>query len=277
MKEDPAVSGGYTAEIPASATQGGVVDYFIEALGDDDTAVAAKGSANKTLKITMLGPNGQPLVAAGRQGEEAAEEAGRADEAPSLVLRARLRQRRRLGDAATARSTTRDVVKPAGFAHVQAAAHRARGRLLRQRPSSCCRVQLRFQLITGGTPFYDPADSLLRRRIMSARREATRSRASAGPRTSSAKGTSAPTSRAPSALGTIRHVATFESQHPSAARTHEPDLHRHRPSGPDVRGRRRGHHVQPDPGVRADVRDERAARLHQVHVPRRPERRRRVC
>src|SRR5262245_8158254 len=43
MKEDPPGSGSFSAEIPSSATQGGVVDYFIEALGDNDTPITGKG------------------------------------------------------------------------------------------------------------------------------------------------------------------------------------------------------------------------------------------
>src|SRR3982750_4253459 len=75
MKEDPAGSGSYTGEIPASATQGGAVDYFIEALGDNDAVVAAKGSANKTLKVAMLGPNGQPVTGPPRKGKKPAKKA----------------------------------------------------------------------------------------------------------------------------------------------------------------------------------------------------------
>ena len=82
MKEDPPVSGGYGAEIPASATMGGVVDYFIEAMGEAKSRWG-KGAANKTLKITMLNANGQPLVP-GRE-EEAVEEVVEA-EAPSLFF-----------------------------------------------------------------------------------------------------------------------------------------------------------------------------------------------
>ena len=55
MKEDPPGSSTYVTEIPESATQGGVVDYFIEALGDNDQTVGVKGSQNKTLKILDAG------------------------------------------------------------------------------------------------------------------------------------------------------------------------------------------------------------------------------
>src|SRR5262249_36155265 len=65
MKEAPEGSGNYSAEIPSSATQGGRVDYFIEALGDEDKPVAVKGSSNESLKIAMLGANGQPIIPPG--------------------------------------------------------------------------------------------------------------------------------------------------------------------------------------------------------------------
>src|SRR5262245_54334600 len=84
MKEDPPGSGTFSAEIPASATQGGVVDYFIEALGDNDSPVATKGSANKTLKIAMLGANGKPLVPAIRKGKK--PEKPTEDETPSWFI-----------------------------------------------------------------------------------------------------------------------------------------------------------------------------------------------
>src|SRR5262245_25511948 len=87
MKEDPPGSNTYVAEIPASATQGGVVDYFIEALGDGDNPVATKGSQNKTMKIAMLGPNGQRLVPALRKGKKPDKKpATPADESPSLFF-----------------------------------------------------------------------------------------------------------------------------------------------------------------------------------------------
>ena len=63
---------------------GGVVDYFIEALADGETPVAAKGSANKTLKITMLNANGQPLVPVVKK--KPTKKVVEADESPSLFF-----------------------------------------------------------------------------------------------------------------------------------------------------------------------------------------------
>jgi len=83
MKEDS--PGTFVAEIPASATQGGRVDYFIEALGDNDAALASKGTEKNTLKIAMLGPNGQPLVPAIHKGKKPAEKPA-TDENPTLLF-----------------------------------------------------------------------------------------------------------------------------------------------------------------------------------------------
>ena len=74
-----------------------MVDYFIEALGDNDSRVAAKGSENKTLKIAMLGPDGQPLAPATAR-ERSRPRTRRRGREPEPVLRAGLRQRRRLDD-----------------------------------------------------------------------------------------------------------------------------------------------------------------------------------
>ena len=83
MKEES--PGTFVAEIPASATQGGRVDYFIDALGDNDVGLASKGSEKDTLKIAMLGPNGQPLVRGHPQGKKPPEKPA-ADESPSLLF-----------------------------------------------------------------------------------------------------------------------------------------------------------------------------------------------
>jgi hypothetical protein len=47
MKEDPPGSGFWVAEIPASATQGAVVNYYIEAYGEGDKLLGPRdGSAD---------------------------------------------------------------------------------------------------------------------------------------------------------------------------------------------------------------------------------------
>ena len=91
MKEDPPGSGFWVAEIPASATQGAVVNYYIEAYGENDKLLGSKGTDQRTLKIAMTGPGGQP----GKPEEAAQRGRGRGAE---LLLRDRCRQRLRLGD-----------------------------------------------------------------------------------------------------------------------------------------------------------------------------------
>ena len=209
MKEDPAISGGYTAEIPSSATQGGAVDYFIEALGDNDAVVASKGSANKTLKIAMLGPNGQPLVGKGGKGKKL-ENKPADDEAPTWLFG--------LGFGSGVGWATgngevndMDVVKPTGFAMAKL------GHIVPEigyyiSPEFMLSLQLRYQHITGGTPYYlDQTDSSCGGdHICEPGTYAFAGFARAtyffgeGDFRTYVAGTAG--------LGTIRHVATFESQ-----------------------------------------------------------------
>ena len=53
----------YTAEIPASATAGATVAYYIEALATDGRMVAARGSAEHPLVISLLGDAVVPIAA----------------------------------------------------------------------------------------------------------------------------------------------------------------------------------------------------------------------
>jgi tetratricopeptide repeat protein len=152
MKEDPPGSGSYTAEIPASATQGGVVDYFIEALGDGDAPVSAKGSANKTLKIAMLGPNGQPLVPAIRKGKKVEKKVIEPDESPSWLLGLNIGSG--VGWASGKGEVNgMDVVDPAGFA-MSKLLHIAPEVGYYVTPELLLSVQLRLQLISGATEFH---------------------------------------------------------------------------------------------------------------------------
>ncbi|HVZ86109.1 MAG TPA: tetratricopeptide repeat protein [Polyangia bacterium] len=60
MNEDS--PGNWMGEIPASATQGGKLDYFIAVHGDDDQVLASKGSSASPLPVTLVGPGGTRLV-----------------------------------------------------------------------------------------------------------------------------------------------------------------------------------------------------------------------
>src|SRR4029078_1695482 len=68
----------------SSATQGGVGDYFIEALGDNDTAAATKGAANHTLKIARLAESGRRLVPP--PGKKKPKEKPEPEDTPSLFF-----------------------------------------------------------------------------------------------------------------------------------------------------------------------------------------------
>ena len=211
MKEDPPGSSTYVAEIPASATMGGVVDYFIEALGDADATLAAKGSQNKTFKIAMLGPNGQPIIGAAKKPKKPDKKPAE-DEAPSLFFG--------LGVGSgvgwvtgKGEVNTMDTVNPAGFAMARAA-HLAPEVGYYLSPELLLSVQLRYQFIAGAERVPTRWTRWEWAATESARRAPTRFagflRASyflrRGP-------TSAPTPSPEWGGWTrIRHVATFESQ-----------------------------------------------------------------
>ena len=147
MKEDPPGSGFYVAEIPASATQGASVGYYIEAYGDNDKLLGSKGTEQRTLKITMTGPGGQPLGKPKKPPKE--DDAG---EAPTLFFG--------LGIGggvgwATGKGEVNamDVVDPAGFAPSKLLHFSPEvGYFLS--PELLLSLQLRFQLISGANEFH---------------------------------------------------------------------------------------------------------------------------
>jgi hypothetical protein len=152
MKEDS--PGTFVAEIPASATQGGRVDYFIEALGDNDAPLASKGSEKDTLKIAMLGPNGQPLAPAIRKGKKPPEKPA-GDETPTLLFG--------LSIGTGVGWTTGygeifggDKVDPPGFAMAKLM-HFAPEVGYYVSPDLLLSVQLRLQIISGATEYHDAA------------------------------------------------------------------------------------------------------------------------
>jgi len=147
MKEDPPGSGFYVAEIPQSATQGAVVNYYIEAYGDNDKLLGSKGTEQRTMKIAMTGPGGQPLAVKPKKPPKEEE-----PEAPSLFFG--------LGIGggvgwATGKGevNTLDVVDPPGFAPAKLLHFTPEvGYFLS--PELLLSVQLRFQLISGANEFH---------------------------------------------------------------------------------------------------------------------------
>jgi Tetratricopeptide repeat len=150
MKEDS--PGTFVAEIPASATQGGRVDYFIEALGDNDTALASKGSEKNTLKIAMLGPDGKPLAPANRKGKKPPENPA-PDESPTLFFGLSIGSGVGWTTGKGEVNATNNVVNPAGF-ETSRLLHFAPEVGYYLSPDLMLSVQLRFQLITGATDYH---------------------------------------------------------------------------------------------------------------------------
>jgi hypothetical protein len=153
MKEDPAISNMYVAEIPASATLGGVVDYFIEALGDNDAPVATKGSTNKTMKIAMLGPNGQPVVGGAKKPKKPDKKPAPADETPTWLFGLAVGSGVGWTTGKGEVNATNNVVSPAGF-EMSRLLHLAPEIGYYVTPELLLSVQLRFQLIAGVTDYH---------------------------------------------------------------------------------------------------------------------------
>lgn len=208
MKEDP--PGTFTAEIPSSATQGGIVDYFIEALGDSDNVIAKKGSTDHTMKIAMLDSKGQPLVPRPpKGGTKPKNKDVEPDETPSWFFALSI------GSGvgwATGKGEVNDtdVVKPAGFAMAKLM-HFAPEVGYYMAPELLLSLQFRFQVISGGTPYYESDTALCGGDgVCDPGKYAIAGFARAsyffgeGDLRTYVAGTAG--------LGTIRHVAAFESQ-----------------------------------------------------------------
>jgi len=150
MKEDPEGSGNYSAEIPSSATQGGRVDYFIEAVGDEDKTLAVKGSANESLKIAMLGANGQPIIPSGGKKPKPEKPAGSEDN-PTWFFG--LSVGTGVGwTTGNGEIFSGDKVNPPGFAMAKLM-HFAPEVGYYLSPELLLSVQLRFQLVSGATTY----------------------------------------------------------------------------------------------------------------------------
>ncbi len=152
MKE--ASPGNWMGEIPASATAGAKVSYYIEVDGDDDQVVAKKGSAAEPLVVSLLGPGGVPLGAA-KKKIAAPPPKEKESEGPSWYIG--------LGvgsgfgwTTGTGEVYSKDVVKPGGFAAAKLGQVTPEvGYFLS--PDLILSLQLRFQKVSGATSFYAPA------------------------------------------------------------------------------------------------------------------------
>ena len=143
MHEDS--PGNWMGEIPASATEGAKVAYYIEVKGDDDQVLASKGSASDPLTVTMVGPGGARLVKKAPAPPPAEEkESG----APSWF--AALGIGSGFGWTTGAGEGNGYPVSPAGFAWSRL------GQVSPEigyfiSPQLVLSLQLRLQLVTGGT------------------------------------------------------------------------------------------------------------------------------
>ncbi len=160
MKE--ASPGNWMAEIPASATEGAKVSYYIEVDGDDDQVVASKGSAASPLVVSLLGPGGAAL-GPGKKKPVAPPPKQKESEGPTWYFALGLgsgfgwttgQGEINKGNAMSPKDPPPgDQVNPGGFAWARL------GQIAPEvgyflSPDLMVSVQLRLQLVTGATPFY---------------------------------------------------------------------------------------------------------------------------
>ncbi len=150
MKE--ASPGNWMGQIPASATEGARVSYYIEVEGDDDQVIARKGSAASPLVVSLRGPGGAALGTGKKKPAAPAPKEEEEPEGPTWYVG--------LGvgsgfgwTTGTGEVYSQDMVKPAGFAAAQL------GQLTPEvgyflSPDLILSLQLRFQKVSGATSFY---------------------------------------------------------------------------------------------------------------------------
>jgi hypothetical protein len=141
--------GNWTGEIPASATEGAKVRYYLEASGAGDQVVATKGSAAAPLVVKLRGPGGAALVTKKLPVPTPVESESTG---PSWYLS--------IGFGSGVGWTTGngevnglDKISPPGFALAKLV-HIAPEIGYYLSPQLLVSAQGRFQIITGPTPFY---------------------------------------------------------------------------------------------------------------------------
>jgi len=277
MKE--ASPGNWMAEIPASATQGGKVSYYIEVDGDDDQVVASKGSAASPLVVSLRGPGGAAL---GPGKKVAPPPKEKESEGPTWYFglglgtgfgwtsgQGEINKGNTMSVGANGLPNDLppgDKVDPAGFAWARL------GQIAPEvgyfvSPDLLLSVQLRLQLVTGATPFYAvPGDTTTCGTSMICPAPSLAIAGFARARYLFHLDDLHPFISGMAGGGTIRHVATFNSlpRCGSDMKTTCVDTIAAGPIFLGVGG-----------GVRADRRDEHDRGLHQLHVQHRHQRRHR--
>jgi hypothetical protein len=139
--------GNWMGEIPASATQGAKVSYYIEVEGDDDQVLAKKGSAAEPLVVELRGPGGAPL------GQKKVAPPPKKEEPEGATWYVGLGIGSGFGwTTGTGEINPADKVKPAGFAPAKLGQISPEvGYFLS--PDLLLSLQIRFQLVSGTTTF----------------------------------------------------------------------------------------------------------------------------
>ena len=277
MKEES--PGNWMGEIPASATEGAKVSYYIEVDGDGDQVLATKGSAAAPLVVALRGGVGVKPKAPPPPPKE------KESEGPTWYFALGLgsgfgwttgQGEINKGNAMSPQRirSPGDQVKPGGFAWARL------GQIAPEvgyflSPDLMVSVQLRLQFVTGATPFYAvPTDTTTCGASMLC---AAPSLAVAGfarahylfhfddlhPFVAGMVGG-----------GTIRHVATFNSRPRCGLDMHTTCVDTIA-AGPVFVGGGGGIFYNLSPSVRADRRGRHGRRLHQLHAELRPQRRHR--
>jgi hypothetical protein len=141
--------GNWMGEIPASATQGAKVSYYIEVDGDDEQVVAKKGSAAEPMVVELRGPGGAALGPKKKPTAPPPKE----KEAEGATWYVGLGLGSGFGwTTGTGEINPADKVKPAGFAPAKLGQVSPEvGYFLS--PDLLLSLQIRFQLVSGTTTF----------------------------------------------------------------------------------------------------------------------------
>jgi Tfp pilus assembly protein PilF len=150
MKETSPGAGNWAVVIPVFATLGGAIEYFIEALADDDKVVASKGSAEKPLRIALLAAPSSPSLV--EPAKEPSPPESKQDWYFGLGLGSGFGWTTGKGEV-----TDRQLI-PSGF-ELAGLAHLAPEVGYFVNPNMLISVQLRLQLVTGGSSFYGSAQT----------------------------------------------------------------------------------------------------------------------